>query len=180
MTEKEATDWAPAVSRKNWSREKVVEELQGLSMQLGHTPRVSDAPAPLSAAAIAHFGSWNEAKRAAGLEACSKGPKRTKRTNSITCLRAIAEGLQRLDVAIEEIAKLEKDEVQTDSTRYPSLRGICRDLNWLKIRLGLLMIRFPELAEREEFALGTKPPGENARGPELNPASFTKPSESIS
>lgn len=150
MTEKKAT---------GWSREKVAEELRGLFMQLGRTPAERDASTSLTQAAIAHFGSWNEAKRAAGLEACSRGPKRT---NLFTYLRAIAEGLRRLDEAIEEMTKLRKDEVQTDFTRYSSpLHNICRDFNWLKIRLGLLMIHLPELAEREGFALGTKPPQAN-------------------
>lgn len=170
MTEKKAT---------GWSREKVVEELRGLFMQLGRTPAERDASTSLTQAAIAHFGSWNEAKRAAGLETCSRGPKRT---NLFTYLRAIAEGLRRLNEAIEEMTKLRKDEIQTDvdfahpdSARPSPLHDIsckassrllplCRDLNWLKIRLGLLMIHLPELAEREGFALGTKPPQTNRVG----------------
>lgn len=167
VTEKKAIDGALVVSRKSWSQEKVVEDLRGLSMQLGRTPTARDANACVSSAAITHFGSWNGAKRAAGLEACSRGPKRTN--PFIIHLRAIAEGLRRLDEAIEEMTKLRKDRVlfsarflSTDSTRYPSsLHNICRDLNWLKIRLGLLMIHLPELAKQEGFALGVKPPQAN-------------------
>jgi len=150
VTEKNAT---------GWSREKVVEELRGLFIRLGRTPTERDAGTSLTQKATTHFGSWNEAKRAAGLETCFRG--RPKGTNFLTYLRAIAEGLRRLDEAIGEMTKLEKDEVQTDSMRYPSLCNICRDLNWLKIRLGLLMIHLPELAEREGFALGTKLPQAN-------------------
>lgn len=162
MAEKKAPGFGSIVSRKSWSQEKVVEELRELSMRLGHTPAARDA-GTLTQAATFYFGSWNEAKRVAGLEACSRG--RLKGTDPSVYLRAIAEGLRRLDEAIEEMTKLRKGKVQTykmENPRYPSPRDrICHDLNWLKTRLGLLMIHLPELAERTGFALGTKPLQEN-------------------
>jgi len=53
---------------KQWSKEKIKESLIELSEKLGHSPTVKETPTDLFGAASRYFGSWNNAKKKAGLE----------------------------------------------------------------------------------------------------------------
>ena len=55
-------------AKNSWSREKVAEELRKLAERLGYSPRWREANYGLQRAAKKYFGSWNEAKRAVGLQ----------------------------------------------------------------------------------------------------------------
>lgn len=56
-----------------WSKERVIERLKELRNELGRTPVVKD-DRNLMNAARRYFGSWNEAKKAAGLDVYKKSP----------------------------------------------------------------------------------------------------------
>lgn len=57
-----------------WNKEKVIGELVELQEKLGRPPSIRDARPKLRAAAFNHFGTWNQAKRAAGLMLYPQGP----------------------------------------------------------------------------------------------------------
>ncbi|MEW6070878.1 MAG: hypothetical protein AB1485_09695 [Candidatus Thermoplasmatota archaeon] len=58
----------PIRAKNFWSREKVAVELRKLAHRLGYSPRWREANYGLQRATKKYFGSWNEAKRAVGLE----------------------------------------------------------------------------------------------------------------
>lgn len=76
-----------------WSKEKVVEELRRLARELGRTPKWRDS-AKLAGATQRHFGSWNEAKEAAGLDTLPPEPPKDsiKRLDPERILEAVEDG----------------------------------------------------------------------------------------
>jgi len=86
--------------RKRYSDEQIVEQLQGCAARLGRSPTMrefaSDAETSVHPqTVIEHFGSWNAAKRKAGLV-----PRRfATREELLGQLRALGEELQRTPTA---------------------------------------------------------------------------------
>ena len=63
---------------EKWSRARVIEKLQHQARTLGYSPTQADVPEILVKKAREYFGSWNEAKQAASLEAHpQRGVRRT-------------------------------------------------------------------------------------------------------
>ncbi len=84
----------PHGKKKKWTKKKVIERLQALSEKIGRSPVASDDQ-KLSQAAEKTFGSWNAAKKAAGLETFEVGDvvREGFSSRAIDCARELLENV---------------------------------------------------------------------------------------
>jgi len=114
-------------SNFGYTKERIIKKLKGMEKNLSHSPIAREVPYTLLVAAQTYFGSFNEAKKAAGLETFPVGGQKKCQQSILKFLyekqsatyRGLAEFFDVQDVH-DEIKTLEtENKIQVNRTKRP-------------------------------------------------------------